>query len=73
MRLGLVAVLLAAASAGGCAAGAIGAGSPSAAAVTAPSLEGAWRVAETASRAPGEIWRARPGPLAGLYVFSARH
>lgn len=39
----------------------------------AASVRGAWRVVEVASRAPGEAWGARPGPQAGLYVFSARH
>ncbi len=46
---------------------------PEAAAQAAPSIQGAWRVMELAVRAPGEPWAARPGPQAGLYVFSARH
>ena len=72
-RLSLVAVLVNAAFSSGCAAGTGGAGAPSAAALAPPNLKGAWRITETASRAPGENWRARPGPQAGLYVFSARH
>ena len=40
---------------------------------SATSIEGAWRVTETASRAPGEAWNVRPTPQGGLYVFSAKH
>lgn len=42
---------------------------------SAPSLIGAWRLLETATRAAdgkGE-WDVRPVPQGGLYVFSARH
>lgn len=63
-------------TASACAARAAGASrtsSPSAVEGLGPSVRGAWRVAEIASRAPGEGWAARPGPPAGLYVFSARH
>ena len=37
------------------------------------SVEGAWQVVQTAARAPGATWTPRPGPQAGLYVFSAQH
>lgn len=37
------------------------------------SIIGAWRLLETASRAPGAPWDARPTPAGGLYVFAARH
>jgi hypothetical protein len=36
-------------------------------------VAGAWRLLETASRAPGGSWESRPAPQGGLYVFSARH
>jgi hypothetical protein len=36
-------------------------------------VEGAWHVAEIAARAPGAEWARRPGPQAGLYVFTSRH
>jgi hypothetical protein len=41
----------------------------------APSVVGAWRLLETASRPRGGAgaWDARPVPQGGLYVFSARH
>lgn len=38
-----------------------------------PTLKGAWRLAETAVRFPGQPWDARPAPQGGLFVFSARH
>jgi hypothetical protein len=42
---------------------------------TAPSVVGAWRLLETASRPAGGTgeWDVRPTPQGGLYVFSARH
>lgn len=42
---------------------------------TAPSVVGAWRLLETASRPAGgtDEWDVRPMPQGGLYVFSARH
>lgn len=59
----------------GCAAG----GSPTArvpaASPAAPSVVGAWRLLETASRPAGSVgeWEVRPVPQGGLYVFAARH
>lgn len=42
---------------------------------TGPSVVGAWRLLETASRPAGGTgeWDVRPTPQGGLYVFSARH
>lgn len=42
---------------------------------TAPSVVGAWRLLETASRPAGSAgqWDVRSVPQGGLYVFSARH
>lgn len=39
----------------------------------APSIQGAWRLAETAFRSPGAAWDVRPAPQGGIYVFTARH
>lgn len=49
-----------------------GAGGRDAAEAT-PGLVGAWRLLETAVRAPGAAWDARPAPQGGLFVFSTRH
>lgn len=38
-----------------------------------PGLIGAWRLIETAVRAQGAAWDARPAPQGGLFVFSPRH
>jgi hypothetical protein len=43
------------------------------AAQSPPSIQGAWRLVETAVRSPGGEWDPRPAPQGGLYVFSARH
>lgn len=43
------------------------------AADAAPGLVGAWRLVETAVRAPGAAWDGRPAPQGGLFVFSPRH
>lgn len=51
-------------------------GLPNATAATAsvaPSLQGTWRLVETAVRLPGGAWEARPAPQGGLFVFTARH
>ena len=42
---------------------------------TAPSVVGAWRLLETASRSVSDTgqWDVRPMTQGGLYVFSARH
>lgn len=37
------------------------------------SVQGAWRLLETAVRTPGGAWDTRPAHQGGLYVFSARH
>lgn len=37
------------------------------------SIHGAWRVIELAVRFPNQAWVVRPGPQAGLYVFSTQH
>ena len=34
---------------------------------------GAWRLVETAVRAPGAGWDRRPTPQGGLFVFTQRH
>lgn len=39
----------------------------------APSLQGTWRLVETAVRLPGGAWETRPAPQGGLFVFTARH
>jgi uncharacterized protein (TIGR02246 family) len=39
----------------------------------APSIQGTWRLVETALRAPGGAWETRPAPQGGLFVFTARH
>jgi len=64
------AVLAIAGCAGGASATRATADSP-----TTPSVVGAWRLLETASRPTGGTgdWDVRPMPQAGLYVFSARH
>jgi hypothetical protein len=36
-------------------------------------LIGAWRLVETAVRAPGAGWDRRPAPQGGLFVFTQRH
>lgn len=36
-------------------------------------IEGAWRLVETAVRAPGGVWDARAATQGGLYVFTSRH
>ena len=36
-------------------------------------LQGAWRLVETAVRATGQAWDVRPAAQGGLFVFSARH
>ena len=36
-------------------------------------LVGAWRLVETAARAPGRDWDRRPTPQGGLFVFTQRH
>ena len=76
----LAAASVAAVGALGCTAGARAGGDvraaalPNAAARTLnSSVEGAWQVVETAARTPGAPWIPRPGPQAGLYVFSERH
>ena len=58
----------------GCAGGA-SAARVSASSLTAPSVVGAWRLLETASRPAGATgdWEVRPMPQGGLYVFSAGH
>ena len=58
----------------GCAGGA-SATRASAASLTAPSVVGAWRLLETASRPAGgtDEWDVRPMLQGGVYVFSARH
>ncbi|MBA3641384.1 MAG: SgcJ/EcaC family oxidoreductase [Acidobacteriota bacterium] len=42
-------------------------------AAAAPSIQGTWRLVETALRAPGGAWETRPAPQGGLFVFTARH
>ena len=39
----------------------------------APTVQGAWRLVETAVRAPRGAWVTRPAPQGGLFVFTARH
>lgn len=39
----------------------------------APSVQGAWRLVETAVRTPGGAWDVRAAPQGGLFVFTARH
>ena len=39
----------------------------------AVSVEGAWRLTETALRSASGMWEARPAPQGGLYVFTGRH
>jgi hypothetical protein len=36
-------------------------------------LQGAWRLVETAVRTAGQAWDVRPAPQGGLFVFSAGH
>lgn len=38
-----------------------------------PSVQGTWRLVETAVRTPGGAWDVRPAPQGGLFVFTARH
>lgn len=38
-----------------------------------PSIQGTWRLVETALREPGGAWETRPTPQGGLFVFTARH
>jgi uncharacterized protein (TIGR02246 family) len=42
-------------------------------ATAAPSIQGTWRLVETAVRLPGGAWETRPAPQGGLFVFTARH
>lgn len=37
------------------------------------SLQGTWRLVETAVRAPGGAWDTRPAPQGGLFVFTGLH
>ena len=37
------------------------------------SVEGAWRLIETAVREPARDWEPRPTPQGGLFVFTERH
>ena len=78
IRSPLLATLVVAASLSGCGSGGAAGSQVPARAVPAtaqapPSIQGAWRVVELAVRVPGQAWTVRPGPQAGLYVFSARH
>lgn len=41
--------------------------------LAAPSLQGTWRLVETALRTPGGEWKTRAAPQGGLFVFTARH
>lgn len=38
-----------------------------------PSIQGTWRLLETAVRLPGGAWETRPAPQGGLFVFTARY
>ena len=40
---------------------------------SAPSLQGAWRLVETAVRLTGQPWDVRPAPQGGLFLFSSQH
>lgn len=44
-----------------------------AAGLASPSLQGTWRLVETALRTPGGAWETRPAPQGGLFVFTVRH
>ena len=39
----------------------------------ATSVDGAWRLTETALRSASGMWESRPARQGGLFVFSGRH